>query len=119
MYQLCYKINYSRYYIICIIVKRNTQTNLNTKKISIMKTIKDFKELLFNYEENTLLGMQLNYLFNEDHTANSTIHNLEEKIEVIAQLNENGINVFIDNYQVGNISKAFYQWNLKKYEDFK
>ena len=84
-----------------------------------MKTIKDFKELLFTNEENTILGMSLNSLFNEDHTKKSSVHNLEEKIEVIAQLDENGINVFTDNFQVGSVSKAFYQWRLKKYEDFK
>ena len=84
-----------------------------------MKTIKDFKELLFINEENTILGMSLNSLFNEDYNKNATVHNLEDKIEVMAQMNENGINVFIDNCQVGSISKAFHQWKLKKYEDYK
>ena len=83
-----------------------------------MKTLKEFKELLHVNNENTLLGMHLNYLFNENHERNATIHNFEEKIEVLNVMNKNGINVFTDAYKCGNVSKAFYQWNLTKYEDY-
>ena len=58
------------------------------------------------------------YLFNENHERNATIHNFEEKIEVLNVMNKNGINVFTDAYKCGNVSKAFYQWNLTKYEDY-
>ena len=84
-----------------------------------MKTIKDFKELLIQNNENTLLGMSLNDLFNEDHKKDATIQNLEEKIEVIAEMNKNGIDVFTDYFKIGSVSKAFYQWKLNQYSNYK
>jgi hypothetical protein len=84
-----------------------------------MKTIKEFKDLLNVDNENTLLGMSLNDLFNEDHKKDATIHNLEEKIEVIAQMNKNGINVFTEYFKIGSVSKAFYQWKLNQYLNYK
>lgn len=89
-----------------------------------MKTIKDFKQLLNNgisevFNGNTLLGVHLNGLFNEDKYYDATVHHIEEKIEVIVQMNENGIDCFKDSYKIGSVSKAFYQWNLKQYSEFK
>lgn len=85
-----------------------------------MKTLKDFKNLLFNGEENTALGLHLNNLFNEnDFKYNASVHNLEEKIEVIAQMYRNGIDCFKDGYKLGSVTKAYYQYKASLYEDFK
>ena len=84
-----------------------------------MKTIKEFKSLLFANGKTTFLGMALNTLFNEEYTHSPIIQNLDEKIEVIVQMHDNGINAFTDNYKLGNVSKAYYQVQLKKYKDFK
>lgn len=86
-----------------------------------MRTIKDYKDLLFTNGKNTMLGLHLNTLFptqTKDFTYDASVHNFEEKVEVMAQMYKNGIDVFKDSYKVGSISKAFYQWNLNKYKDF-
>lgn len=85
-----------------------------------MKTIKDYKELLFLNGKNTMLGNHLNTLFptTKDFTYNATIHNFDEKVEVMAQMYKNDIDVFKDSYKIGSISKAFYQLQLEKYKDF-
>jgi hypothetical protein len=87
-----------------------------------MKTIKEYKSLLNSGIEdeffgNTLLGMTLNTLFAETKGP-AHIHHLDEKIEVIVQMNKNGINCFTDSYKMGSVSKAFYQWRLSEYNDF-
>lgn len=84
-----------------------------------MKMPKDFKQLLNKEGENTLLGMHLNQLFGKESSKDATIHDFDEKMEVIAQMFENGIDVFKDTYKLGSVSKAFYQWHLSKYSDFK
>ena len=84
-----------------------------------MYTINDFKKALHDNGENTLLGMHLNGLFHEkERDGKASIHNLEEKVEVIAQMNKNGINVFTDSFKLGSITKAYYQWRLTQYTDF-
>jgi hypothetical protein len=97
----------------------SNEQNLKTKKISIMKTINDFKTLLFNGEKNTLLGYHLNNLFGEKNAElKAYILNFEEKVEVIAQMHKNGINVFEDNFVLGNVTKAFYQYKLTEYAEY-
>lgn len=86
-----------------------------------MKTIQDYKNLLSNDGKNTLLGNHLNTLFpirNKEFTYDASVHNFEEKVEVMVQMYKNGIDVFKDAYKMGSISKAFYQWNTNKYKDF-
>jgi hypothetical protein len=83
-----------------------------------MKTVQNFKDLLFENGENTLLGMHMQYLFNESHLAKSDVHNLEDKIEVICQMDINGIDCFTDSYKMGSVSKAYYQWQLAKYDSY-
>ena len=84
-----------------------------------MKTIQEFKDLLYTESVgNSLLGCHLNRLFGEKTSARSDIHNLEEKIEVVVQMNNNGINAFTDEYKLGSVSKAYYQLKLKEFVDF-
>jgi hypothetical protein len=86
-----------------------------------MKTIKDFKALLNDGKEefngNTILGMHLNSLFGRKD-IDATIHDMEEKIEVIVRMEKNGINCFTDSYKMGSVTKAYYQWHLEQYSDF-
>lgn len=86
-----------------------------------MKTIKEFKAVLRNEEkeENTMLGMHLNGLFNEDHDYDATVHNMDEKIEVIVEMFRNEIDVFNDTFKMGSVSKAYYKLKLSKYSNFK
>lgn len=91
-----------------------------------MKTIKDFKKVLYNNNENTLLGLHLADLINplgksveELREKDQSIHFLEEKVEVIVQMYNNGIDVFLDSYKMGSVDKAYYQVKLKEYADFK
>jgi hypothetical protein len=39
-------------------------------------------------------------------------------VEVIAQMHKNGINVFEDNFVLGNVTKAFYQYKLTEYAEY-
>jgi len=91
-----------------------------------MKTIKDYKKLLFNNDQNTLLGLHLAKLINplsksieELRAKDQSVHFLEEKVEVIVQMYHNGIDVFKDTYKLGSVSKAYYQIKLKEYSEFK
>lgn len=91
-----------------------------------MKTIKDFKQVLYNNNKNTLLGLHLAGLINplgksveELREKDQSIHFLEEKVEVIVQMYNNGINVFYDAYRLGSVDKAYYQVMARKYADFR
>jgi hypothetical protein len=96
-----------------------------------MKTIKDYKELLRINDSNTMLGNHLCSLFNEKgffaslkdidtmDEYNASLHNFDEKVEVMAQMHKNGINVFEDRYKMGSVSKAFYQYKLSGYTEYK
>jgi len=85
-----------------------------------MKTIKDFKSLLHNDGNNTLLGMHLNSLVCNrmplDERAD--LHDLELKVEIIAQLSKNGIDAFEDRFALGSVTKAYYQYMLSQYNEF-
>jgi len=84
-----------------------------------MKTINDFKSLLHIDGKNTLLGMHLNSLVCERYKEDPAyIHQLELKVEVIAQMNKNGIDAFKDGYQLGSVTKAYYQYMLSQYNEF-
>jgi hypothetical protein len=88
-----------------------------------MKSIKEFKSLLNTgisdeFNGNTLLGMTLNGLLGEKNITPAHIHNFEEKVDVICQMNKNGIDCFKDSYKLGSVSKAFYQVKLSDYTDF-
>lgn len=84
-----------------------------------MKTIKDFKNLLHSDGNNTLLGMHLNSLINDRYREDpADIHDLELKVEVIAQMSKNGIDAFEDRYRLGSVTKAYYQHMLNKYSEY-
>ncbi len=85
-----------------------------------MKTINDFKSLLHIDGKNTLLGMHLNSLVCErqPRETKADIHELELKVEVIAQMSKNGIDAFEDSYKLGSVTKAYYQYMLSQYNEF-
>lgn len=86
-----------------------------------MKTIQDFKNLLHIDGQNTLLGMHLSTLINNRYSesdAPAHIHDLELKVEVIAQLHKNGIDAFNDNFALGSASKAYYQYMMNQYNEY-
>lgn len=84
-----------------------------------MKTIKDFKNLLHANEKNTLLGMHLNSLICERYKDDPAyIHDFELKVEVIAQMSKNGIDAFKDSYQLGSVTKAYYQYMMSQYAEY-
>lgn len=85
-----------------------------------MKTIKDFKNLLHTDGNNTLLGMHLNTLICDRHPMDTQadIHDLELKVEVIAQMSKNGIDAFKDAYKLGSVTKAYYQYMLSQYDEY-
>ena len=85
-----------------------------------MKTIKDFKNLLHIDGQNTLLGMHLNTLICDRHPIDdqADIHDLELKVEVIAQMSKNGIDAFEDGYKLGSVTKAYYQHMLSQYDEY-
>lgn len=91
-----------------------------------MKTIQDYKKALYNNGKNTMLGLHLSTLINplsksldEMKDLNQSIHYFEEKVEVIVQMYNNGINVFKDTYKLGSVDKAYYQVMLKQHSKFK
>jgi len=86
-----------------------------------MKTINDFKSLLHIDGNNTLLGMHLNSIIGNRYSpidAKADIYDLELKVEVIAQLYKNGIDAFEDAYQLGCVTKAYYQYMLSQYAEY-
>lgn len=86
-----------------------------------MKTIQDFKNLLHSNGQNTLLGMHLNNLINNRYSeldAPADIHDLELKVEVIAQLYKNGIDAFNDHFPLGSVSKAYYQYMMNQFNEY-
>ena len=88
-----------------------------------MKTIQDFKNLLYNDDRgyNTTLGMHLNHLINNRYSGlddNAHIHDLELKVEIIVQLHKNGIDAFNDRFNLGSATKAYYQLMLSKYNEY-
>jgi hypothetical protein len=85
-----------------------------------MKTIKDFKSILHANEKNTLLGMHLNSLICDRMPieTRADIHDLELKVEIIAQMSKNSIDVFKDSYQLGSVTKAYYQYMLSQYAEY-
>lgn len=85
-----------------------------------MKTINDFKNLLHIDGNNTLLGMHLNSLVCERHPreTRADLHDLELKVEIIAQMSKNGIDAFEDRYRLGSVNKAYYQYMLNQYNEY-
>lgn len=86
-----------------------------------MKTINDFKSLLHIDGRNTILGRHLNGLINNRYAeldVRADLHDLEEKVEVIAQMSKNGIDAFEDGYKLGSVTKAYYQYMLNQYNEF-
>jgi len=86
-----------------------------------MKTINDFKNLLHKDGKNTFLGMHLNYIINQsisDMDKPAHIHDLELKVEVIAQMHKNGIDAFTDRFPMGSVNKAYYQYMLNQYNEY-
>jgi hypothetical protein len=91
------------------------------KKLANMKTINDYKSLLHANGQNTLLGMHLNSIIGNRYSpldVKADLHDLELKIEVIAQLFKNGIDAFEDRYPLGSVTKAYYQYMLNQYNEF-
>ena len=89
-----------------------------------IRTIKEFKALLTDSQErNTLTGMHLITLIKgssvrmDDFKAST--HLVEKAIEVFAQMGENGIDVFKDEYKMGSVSKAYYQCKVKEHAEYK
>jgi hypothetical protein len=85
-----------------------------------MKTINDYKNILFIDGNNTLLGIHLNTLVGERTPLDEPayINDLELKIEVISQMSKNGIDAFEDGYKLGSVTKAYYQLMLSKYVQY-
>ena len=85
-----------------------------------MKTINDFKSILHANEKNTLLGMHLNNLIchRMPSETRADLHDLELKVEVIAQMSKNGIDAFEDGYKLGSVTKAYYQYMLSQYNEY-
>jgi hypothetical protein len=86
-----------------------------------MKTINDYKSILHKDGYNTLLGMHLNSIIGNRYASldvRADLHDLELKIEIIAQLSKNGIDAFEDRYQLGSVTKAYYQHMLSQYAQY-
>lgn len=86
-----------------------------------MKTIQDFKNLLHANGQNTLLGMHLNSIIGNRFSTReqrADLHDLELKVEVIAQMSKNGIDAFEDGYKLGSVTKAYYQHMLSQYDEY-
>lgn len=86
-----------------------------------MKTIQDFKNLLHANGQNTLLGMHLNSIIGNRFSTReqrADLHDLELKVEVIAQMSKNGIDAFEDGYKLGSVTKAYYQYMLSQYAEY-
>lgn len=87
-----------------------------------MKTLKEIKAELTNPQtgENTLLGMHLVNLIRPEEdpeTFNAELHLLEESIEVMAQMEKNGIDPF-GEFKLGSVSKAYYQLKVEEYKEY-
>ena len=86
-----------------------------------MKTIQAFKNLLHANGQNTLLGMHLNSIIGNRFSTReqrADLHDLELKVEVIAQMSKNGIDAFEDGYKLGSVTKAYYQHMLSQYDEY-
>lgn len=99
---------------------------MDIKRKKTMKTIREYKKVLYDNDQNTLLGLHLATLINplgknydELYKKDQSIHHLEEKIEVIVQMYNNGIDVFKDTYSLGSVNKAYYQIKLREYSNYK
>lgn len=84
-----------------------------------MKTINNYKSILYIHEENTLLGAHLNSLFGEDIKTPADVHNLEDKIEILVFLYQHGLNIFTDAFQLGTITWAYYAYYAECNEKYK
>ena len=84
----------------------------------IIETIKS-EDGILTFERNSLLGMHMQTLFGLDHEKDASVHYMEEKIEVIVQMYKNGIDIWNDSYAMGSVSKAYYQYKLNGFDDYK
>lgn len=84
----------------------------------IIETIKS-EDGILTFERNSLLGMHMQTLFGQDHKKDASVNYMEEKIEVIVQMYKNGIDIWNDSYKMGSVSKAYYQYKLNGFDDYK
>ena len=84
-----------------------------------MRKLQEIKDLLRKGEENTVLGMHINSLLGYHHTKHNATFQVEEAMEIMVQMEKNGIDVFKGEYKMGSVSKAYHQVELEKLSTYK
>jgi len=84
-----------------------------------MKTLQQIKSKLTKSDgANTILGMHINSLLGKDINLNCGLHNIEMAMEIMVQMEKNGIDVFEDTFKMGSVDKAYYQLMVEKYSEY-